>query len=489
MGAAHDFDVVIAGCGIAGLSAAASAAEHGARVAVLERATFDERGGNTRYTEAFLRMKSEDAVSDDFETHFAQNAAGYVDPSLIAAAAQPYGDWSPLLKALGFADPELVSAFADGAPPTIAWLKEMGVRFDFLPTPHLTRNAPKLMPVGGGLALIEALAARAGSRGVQFFYETTAQSLMRGEDDAIRGIVARTRGCGRTEFRGSAVILACGGFEGSPRMMTQYLGPQSLHLRPVARGGYYNKGEGIRMGLAAGAAPCGDYGNYHAEPIDPRSGMTEPSLFIFPYGILVNLRGERFADEAPGTVDATYERITRQVPFQPEGIAWIVLDDKVKEIPNYRVAIRTDQPPVEAMSLEALAHATGIDAAGLAATVGAYNSACAPGRFSPLELDGLATQGIAPRKSNFARPLDRPPYIAYPMIAANVLTFGGLKVNANAQVLDENGEPIAGLYAGGEVIGIYYKAYTGATSVLRGAVFGRIAGAHAARAATGESMR
>jgi tricarballylate dehydrogenase len=95
-------------------------------------------------------------------------------------------------------------------------------------------------------------------------------------------------------------------------------------------------------------------------------------------------------------------------------------------------------------------------------------------------MDGLATTGIEPVKSNFARTVDRPPFKAYPVISSNVFTFGALKTNAYAQVLNIQGHPIPGLYAGGEVIGIYYKNYTGATSVLKGLTFGRIAGKHMA---------
>jgi tricarballylate dehydrogenase len=86
-------------------------------------------------------------------------------------------------------------------------------------------------------------------------------------------------------------------------MLTRYLGPRSTYLRPVCRGANFNKGEGIQMALDIGAAPCGDFGSYHAEPIDPRSGTAEPSVFVFPYGVIVNKEGSRFVDEAPGTVD------------------------------------------------------------------------------------------------------------------------------------------------------------------------------------------
>ena len=476
-----EFDVVVAGCGIAGLTAAVSAAEKGARVAVLERAPMEERGGNTRYTEAYLRMKNEQEIADDFEVHFAKNAGGHLDPSLVQEASGPYDSWSSIVKSLGFFDPELISTFATAVPTTIKWLKDIGIRFEALPTPFLTRNAPKLMPVGGGLALIEALAARAERLDVEFFYRTTATDLALDASRGVAGVEAISRILGPLRISSPACVLACGGFEGNAEMLTQYLGPQALYIRPVARGGYYNKGEGIRMALRANAAPCGDYGNYHAEPMDPRSGITEPAIFIFPYGIIVNQLGRRFTDEAPGTVDASYERITRLIPFQPGGIAYALLDNKVTEIPNYRVAVRSDQPPIEADSLDEMAAKLNIAARALQNTVALYNDACVSGRFDPFNLDSLSTQALDPPKSNWAQPIDKPPFMAYPMVAGNVFTFGGVKVNGLAQVLDHDGIPIMGLHAAGEMIGMYYKAYTGATSVLRGAVFGKIAGAAAAQ--------
>ena len=122
-----------------------------------------------------------------------------------------------------------------------------------------------------------------------------------------------------------------------------------------------------------------------------------------------------------------------------------------------------------------------LDPAALAQTIEAYNRACPDSAaFKPLELDGLATRDLDLRKSNWARPIDRPPFLAYPITCANCFTFGGVKVDTDARVLDLDGVPIDGLYAAGEVMGLYYGTYTGATSVLRGAVFGRIAGAHAA---------
>jgi tricarballylate dehydrogenase len=385
-----------------------------------------------------------------------------------------------VVKALGFADPDVVSAFAAAAGPTVQWLKTFGVRFDFLPTQFLTKSQPRLLPIGGGLALVEALAAEAETRGATFVYETAATSLIQDDDGAVIGVRAVGPGAQPLEFRASAVVLGCGGFEGNPEMQTRYIGRRSLYLRPVCRGGHYNKGEGIRMALAIGAAPCGDYGSYHAEPIDPRSGLAEPSVFIFQYGILVNGEGRRFVDEAPGTVDACYERITRRIYDQTNGIAYAVLDARHTRVPNYRLGLRTDQPPIAGASVGELAGRLGVPQAALEATVAGYNRGCREAPFNPLALDGLATHGVDPPKSNWAHPLDEPPFHAYPMISSNVLTFGGLKVDCDARVLNQQGDPIPGLYASGEVVGLYYRNYVGATSVLKGAVFGRFAGMHAA---------
>ena len=473
------FDVIVVGCGVGGLSAAVSAAEHGARVALLERSVRGERGGQSRYTEAYLRMKSESEVSDDFETHLAENGSGYVDPDLVEEAAGPRETQSNLVKSLSIADPGVLHALAMGAGPTVAWLKQLGIRFDFLPTAYLTKSQPRLLPIGGGLALIEALAARAESLGVTFFYETTATGLRRGTDGRVIGLSATGRQAGAMELSGK-VVLASGGFEGNTEMLTRYLGPRSVFLRPICKGGYYNRGEGIQMALDAGAAPCGDFGSYHAEPVDPRSGKSEAAIFIFPYGILVNKEGRRFTDEAPGTVDAYYERVTRRVFEQRDGWAYAILDAKHTRIPNYRLGIRTDKPPIVAESVHELAAKLSLPADTLAGTVQEFNRACVPGDYTPLQLDGLATRGLVPVKSNWALPLDESPYHAYPIISCNNFTFGGIKIDTKARVLDRDGEPIGGLYAAGEVVGMYYGNCTGATSVLKGLVFGRIAGMDAA---------
>ena len=213
-------------------------------------------------------------------------------------------------------------------------------------------------------------------------YDTAATGLIQDDTARVAGVRAVGPGARPLEFRAQSVVLGCGGFEGNPEMQTRYIGPRSIYLRPVCRGGYYNKGEGIQMALDIGAAPCGDYGSYHAEPIDPRSGIAEPSVFIFSYGILVNSEGRRFVDEAPATIDACYERITREIYNQTNGIAYAVLDARHTRIPNYRLGLRTDQPPIAGSTIGELASKLGIPPQALEATVAEYNRGCREAEFS-----------------------------------------------------------------------------------------------------------
>lgn len=477
------FDVAVVGSGVAGLSAALAAAEAGARVVVVERAPREEYGGNTRYSEAFLRMKSVSEVSDDFVERFEENAGYHIDPSLAMEAVGAQEKRAGIVRAASFLDPEVVDTFAEAAGPTLSWLQERRVGFTPIETPFLVKSTTRWAPQGGGLQLIESLMEHLVARDVPVLFETTARSLVIDEDTGAVVGLRCTKAGSRHTVEAGAVILACGGFEGNPQMLSQYVA-NANYARPIARGGYYNKGEGIAMALAAGAAGSGDFQLFHAEPIDPRSGAAEPALFIFPFGILVNVRGERFVDEAQGPVDATYEAVTREVLLQPEGLSYIILDGKIEDVPNYHIAIRTDQPPVTAASLVELAGRLGLPAAALEATVSAYNAACPPqDGFDPTRPDRLALRGQPVPKSNWSRPIDTPPYRAYPMTCANVFTFGGLKTNSRSQVIATDGTVIPGLYAAGETAGIYYGTYTGSTSVLRGAVFGRIAGQDAAERA------
>ena len=236
-------------------------------------------------------------------------------------------------------------------------------------------------------------------------------------------------------------------------MQTRYIGRRSLYLRPVCRGGYYNKGEGIRMALAIGAAPCGDYGSYHAEPIDPRSGMAEPSVFIFSYGILSTAKAGASSTRRPATIDACYERITRQIYDQTEGIAYAMLD--ARHHPHSELQARpAHRPAADRRGTSAeLAAKLGI-ARGRRLTRPSPNTtaAAAGAHFKPLALDGARDADVTPPKSNWAHPLtSRRSSVSGDLV--NVLHLRRAESRRARAVLNQQGDPIPGLYAAGEVVG------------------------------------
>ena len=478
------YDVLVLGTGVAGLSAALSAAQSGASVGVAERAPRGEHGGNTRYTEAFLRMKSVEEVSDDFVERFIDESGYHLDPEVVndAMSDRPSG----LAAAQPFLEPRIIDTFASEAGPTLRWMTENGVRFAEASTPFLTSSTTRLAPVGGGLAIVEALTPACEAAGVDIRFETVGRELRLDEQGQVIGVRAVHEGRSFDITAGS-VILACGGFEGNPEMQARYI-ERAAFTRPVARGGYYNRGEGIAMALRAGAAGAGDFALFHAEPVDPRSGAPEAAIFAFTYGILVNQEGQRFVDEATGTSDATYEAVTRQILRQPGGLAYVIFDDRLDDVPNWRSALRTDQPAIVADTIEELAGKLKVPTTALIETVEVFNRACPDAAaFRAHQPDGLATSNLVPPKSNWARTVENAPFAAYPVMASNVFTFGGLKTTEHGQVVSSEGAPMRGLYAAGEVMGIFFGRYTGSTSVLRGAVFGRLAGLHAAAATTSEA--
>jgi len=469
------YDVIVVGCGVAGLSAALTAAQGGARVALLERADKENRGGSSKYTEAYLRMKSETEVQDDFEDKLARSSTGTIDPELLKMTTTSYDQWPPMLKAYGITDPELITSFADGAPETIAWLKTLGVKF-FESSPYITqKHSIRLVPSGGGAALVEAMATAAEKKGVDFCYQTTARSLIQDEQGKVIGVHA-SHAEGNKDFKGNAVVLASGGYEGNLEMMIKYIGYNAYLTRPVAPGGLYNKGEGIEMALAIGAAPAGQFNSFHTEHLDPRSGIPEASVHVINYFILVNQSGDRFLDEGANLFEHIYDEVSWELLKQEKGIGYLIADSKTLEVKNVLARIKTDKDPIRAKSIKELAAKLEIDPDRLEKTIKGYNQAVQDGEFNSFELDGKCTKGIEPPKSNWAMRIDETDLIAYPIICGNVFTLGGLKITPKAEVVNQDGYPIPGLYAAGETLGLYYGSYVGGTSVLRGLIFGRKAG-------------
>lgn len=459
---AQDYDVLVVGGGAAGLSAALSCAQANPRlrVAILERADQLHRGGSTRWTGAYLRLADTYTVAPDFIADCLTFSAGRSDEAYLRA-------------------------LVEAVPETMEWLQEQGLRFRPQPTIFVTRAKPRLLPEGGGEAIVAKLSAAAEANGVHFCYQTSAVGLLSEPPDAVSGILVRRGDGSLAKLPARAVVIASGGFEGNPEMLVAYLGRDADQLRNISEGGLFNKGEGIRMALAIGAMPRGEFSGFHAEPVDPRSSNPEPVVMTFPYGILVNSAAVRFTDEGAGTADEIYEHVAREVWAQPGHIAYLLADQRMMSVPNRQHAILTEKPAITADTVEELAEKLGLAPTELARTVAQYNAHAGPGEFSPAAPDGCRTSGLQPVKSNWAYPLDSPPFIAYPMSCAIVFTYGGIGTDTAARVLDTDGRPIPRLFAAGECTGLYYGKYPGATSVLRSLVFGRIAGQQAASVAVG----
>ncbi len=456
-----DYDLIIVGCGAAGTSTALAAAEKAKEtgeklsIAILERAPFEKRGGNTRWTAAYMRMENIDTPA----------------PNLVEDMME-FSDHS--------ISREYAETLQNEAGPTLRWVESKGVDFDFLPTMFLTASRPRLLPVGGGRAIIDTLSQRARALGVEIIYEATAWNLSLNDEGAINGIFVRSTDGSSMLLKTNAVVLAAGGFQGNKEMMAQYIGHDAHKIPPVSEGGLFNKGEAIRMALNIGAAGNGQFDSFHAETVDPRSKREEAGVMLFPYGILVNQNGQRFTDEGVTTIDEQYEEVARKIFYTCENhIAYMITDQKIYSIPNYEEALQTDMPPIIADSIGELANKLEVNAENLAKTIVEFNAACPEGEFVYNRIDGLATQGLDLNKSNWSIPINEGPYIAYPVHCCNVFTNGGLATDIDGRVLTGDHVPIPGLYAVGETSGVYYGKYPGGTSVLRCLVFGRRAGYHA----------
>ena len=455
----HVYDIAVVGHGAAGLCAALCAAQSapGLRIAVIERSPQSSSGGGTRWSPSNMRMKSTSEVAPGFEADMMAASGGHGDRAYFARLATE-------------------------APATLAWMEGHGVQFHS-PGYYLSAGPPRIQPVGGGAVIVEALAAAARAAGVEFHYECRVESLVSGAAGSVEGVQARAADGTPCRFGAKAVVLACGGFQGNPAMLREHIGAGGESLLPISKGSAYNEGEGIRMALEAGALRSGDWGGMHIEPVDPRSTGPAPVVLVYPYGIVVGSEGERIFDEGRGLVHETWEAYSRAIHFSVPGRkAWAILDARLRDIEGYERAIRSEVPPLEAGTLAGLAMLTGISAQGLKRTVAAYNEACTgdPARFDATRADGLAASAsLSPPKSNWARAISNPPYLAYPLVGAIAYTFGGIATNTEAQVLGAEG-PIPGLYAAGEMTGHFYGSAPNAVAMMRALVFGRIAGATAA---------
>ena len=450
--------IIVVGHGAAGLTAALAAAE-GARgagrrvsITVLERAPHGLHGGNTRFTPCYMRLEAPDRLSP-----------GFVDDMIAVSGGRNDRDYF-----------ETLAAEATG---TMGWLQRHGVEFH-TPVYYLSVGPPRIQPVGGGESVVRELTRAAAAAGVELVYDCLAKRIETDASGAVTGLQTSVAGTPRT-LPADAIILACGGFQGDPAMLQRHLGPGGDSLRLISPGTGLNTGDGIRMAMDVGARPAGDWSGMHAEPIDPRARTPAAVVLMYPYGIVVDRSGRRFFDEGAGLVHETWEHFARQIHFEADGReVYAILDSRLYDIPSWQRATRSEVAPIEAPSIEALAERIGVPPATLAATVAAYNAACTgdASRFDATVADGLAAaRSLVPAKSNWARSIDKPPFLAWPLIGAIAYTFGGLATDTAARVLGARG-PIRGLYAAGEITGHFHGTAPNAVAVLRAAVYGRIAG-------------
>jgi tricarballylate dehydrogenase len=380
----------------------------------------------------------------------------------------------------GLADRNYFCTLAENAVQTIGWLQTHGVEFS-IPVYYLSVGPPRIQPVGGGSAIVEKLLAAAKSAGVKVLYQSPVTRLVMAEGAVSCAEIQSSVGI-TTTLDADAVILATGGFQGNPAMMRAHFGPAAETVRLISPGTRFDTGDGMRIAIDQGASVSGDWNGMHIEPIDPRSDRSAPVVLVYPYGIVVDQDGRRFFDEGGGLVHETWEVFARDIHFaRPNGIAYAILDSRLLDIEGFGRAIRSEVPPYQSPSLEGLAAQIGVPAGTLRVTVDAFNAAATGDskRFDPTRCDGLAAAStLKPPKSNWARPITKPPYMAYPLVGGVAYTFGGLAANAKAEVLGKAG-PMPGLYAAGETTGHFHGTAPNAVAVLRALVFGQIAGREA----------
>jgi tricarballylate dehydrogenase len=458
------YDVVVIGMGAAaqsaaiGYSEAAAAQGRTGRVAVVERAPKEERGGATRYTSSWFRITEDRRL----------------DPEFVPMMERVSG---------GRADLDYCRTLASKVNESLRFLDEHGVEVIYFmqPLPNRNTGGGLGMPAGGGISIVEGLAAvLEQTEGVEIMYETSATRLSQTDDGRVDGVFVTGPGGAERRLGAGSVVIACGGFEGSPELLNHYVGNRAGDMPVIAPGLRHNRGDGLQMAVAAGAATAGQFDMFHGEPIDPRSSKPDAVVYPYPYGIIVNGRAQRFFDEGQNSFDSTFERLGYEIWHDQDQTAFFIGDQTSLAVRAFNDVNLTDQEPVTAGTLRELAEQLGLDAEAFEQTVAEYNAAIAPGEFDPYVFDGKHTEGIEPPKSNWAFPIDSPPYIAYPLTCAVTFTFGGVRTDSSARVVRPDGTPIPGLYAAGEVTGLYYNEYPAGTSVLRSVTFGRIAGAHAA---------
>ena len=455
----RDCEVLVVGGGNAALCAALSAREKGARVALLESAPKDFRGGNSRHTRNLRCM--------------------HEAPTEVLTDAYPEEEYyTDLLRVTGGqTDERLARLTLRGSAGCTQWIARHGVRFQpaLGGTLHLGRTNAFFL--GGGKALMNEYYAAAERLGIEVHYGAEVVDLAIKAGVFDHAVVST--GGERAKIAAKALVVASGGFESNLEWLREAWGEAADNF--IVRGTPYNMGVVLKVLLERGAQPVGDPTQCHAVAIDARApkfdGGIVTRLDCVSLGIVVNRDGERFYDEGEDFWPKRYAIWGRLVAQQPGQIAYAIIDSKA--LGRFMPSVF---PPVKARSIEELAAQLGLPAAKLVATVRAFNQAVRPGKFDHAVLDDCRTVGLAPEKTHWAQAIDAPPFLGYPLRPGITFTYLGVKVNERANVLMRDGTPSANIFAAGEIMAgnILGKGYLAGIGMTIGTVFGRIAGEEAA---------
>jgi tricarballylate dehydrogenase len=479
-------DLLIVGGGNAGLVAAFEAKNSGADVLLIDKAPKKSRGGNSRLSGGLFRIAADGNKDYLPLLEGAELPKGNID-------IEPYSRDNFYNKVLrlsqGRSDQRFTEIFVNNSLETVKWMKAQGVKWDLNPA-HMSRIGNRLfwpagqtvlLANGAGEGLVEMEYGIAEKKRIEILYETAARSLKLNSGGKVCGVVAKGLD-GFLEIEARNTILSCGGFQANPAWRRRYLG-ENWDLVKL-RGTRYDTGDGIQMALQAGAQLVGHWGGCHASIVSEDSPMIEAASagserYSYQYCIMVNREGKRFLDEGEEFMVYTYAKFGKEILKQPGGVAFQIYDAKVIPIlrPEYQSAVK-----VESNSLGELAEELDLPVETFLKTVKTFNESIINDDvpFATYKLDGRRTQGLSPDKTNWAQKINTPPFQAYAVVCGLTMTYGGIKTNERAQVIDTSEQPVKGLYAVGEVTGgFFYHNYPSGTGLVRGAVMGRIAAADA----------
>lgn len=453
-------DIVIIGGGNAALCAAIVAAEKGAKVLILEAAPKVYRGGNSRHTRNFRCMHS-----------------GPLGPLEGAYDEEEY--FADLLKVTGGkTDESLARMVIRQSEECLHWMQDHGVRFQPALSGTLSLSRTNAFFRGGGKSLVNAYYRTASDLGVDVKYEAKVSHLEFDGDTVVRiDYTYEGKDC---QTSPKSVIVASGGFQADIDWMARAWGPAARNF--LIRGTPYNRGEVLSDLIEQGLDQVGDPDQCHAVAIDGRSPKFDGGIVTrvdcVPFSAVVNKHGERFYDEGEDVWPKRYAIWGRLVAAQPDQIAYSIIDSK-----SFDLFMPTVFPPIVGDTIEEVAEGLGLPVEKTRTTIEEFNAACGDfSDFNHTELDGVGTSGLSPAKTNWARPIDTPPFYGYSVRPGVTFTYLGLKVDETARCF-RSGKPLKNLWATGETMAgsILGKGYLGGFGMTIGTVFGRIAGEQAAK--------